>query len=102
MEIVSIAVNIKIDALAVSAGSGPSEMSLESLVISIIVLLETCFLKLSTKRIRIKDRPGSSTAGQPAGVAAGWKGKLSVGSAARKTWRSWERSRKIEKAELAG
>ncbi len=46
MEIVSIAVKIKIDDLAVSAGSGPSEMSLESLETSIIVLIDPFFLKL--------------------------------------------------------
>ena len=44
MDMVSIA--IKIDVLAVSAGSGPSEMSLESLETSIIVLIDTFFLKL--------------------------------------------------------
>ena len=41
MEMVSIA--IKIDVLVVSAGSGPSEMSLESLDISIIVLIDIFF-----------------------------------------------------------
>ena len=44
MEIVSIAT--KIDVVAVSGGSGPSEMSLESLETSIIVLIETFFVKL--------------------------------------------------------
>ena len=46
MEMVSIAIKIKMDALAVSAGSGPSEMSLESLETSFIVLTETSFLNL--------------------------------------------------------
>ena len=44
MEMVSIA--IKTDVIAVSAGSGPSEMSLESLESSIIVSIDTSFLKL--------------------------------------------------------
>ena len=44
MEIVSIA--IKIDVLAVSAGSGPREMSLVSLETNIIVLIDPFFLKL--------------------------------------------------------
>ena len=44
MERVSIA--IKTDVIAVSGGSGPSEMSLESLETSIIVLIATFFLKL--------------------------------------------------------
>ena len=44
MEMVSIA--IKTDVTAVSGGSGPSEMSLESLGISIIVLIDTLFLNL--------------------------------------------------------
>ena len=44
MEIVSI--EIRTDVTAVSAGSGPSEMSLSSLETSIIVLIETFFMKL--------------------------------------------------------
>ena len=44
MEIVSIA--IKMDVLAVSAGSGPREMLMGSLDSSIIVLIDTFFLKL--------------------------------------------------------
>ena len=43
MEIVSSVIKIKIDDLAVSAGSGPSEMSLESLETSIIVMIDTFF-----------------------------------------------------------
>ena len=52
MEMVSIA--IKIDVLVVSAGSGPSEMSLESLDISIIVLIDIFFLssEVSPRRDR--------------------------------------------------
>ena len=46
MEMVSIA--IKTDVIAVSGGSGPSEMSLESRETSIIVLVDTIFLKVST------------------------------------------------------
>ena len=46
MEIVSIAIKTNTDDLAVSAGSGPSEMSLGSLGTSIIVLIDTFFLKL--------------------------------------------------------
>ena len=44
MEMVSIA--IKIDVIAVSGGRGPSEMSLESLETSIIVLIDTFSSKL--------------------------------------------------------
>ena len=44
MEMVSMA--IKTDVIAVSGGSGPSEMSLESLETSVIVLIDTFFLKL--------------------------------------------------------
>ena len=43
MEIVSSVIKIKIDDLAVSAGSGPSEMSLESLETSIIVMVDAFF-----------------------------------------------------------
>ena len=44
MEMVSI--DIKTDVIAVSGGSGPSEMSLESLETSIIVLIDTFSSKL--------------------------------------------------------
>ena len=44
MEIVRIA--IKIEVIAVSAGIGPSDVSLESLETSVIVLIDTFFLKL--------------------------------------------------------
>lgn len=53
MEIVSIV--IRTDVLAVSAGSGPSEISLESLETSIIVSIDIFFgsFKRSPRRTRI-------------------------------------------------